>query len=485
MEKIQNLINDHLKTIEQCWELRDHSANRIKLSSIAKNLIDSIADNGSIPSNINGENYRATTVASVLEALSDAGLLPDNAKYILQDCLIWHQDNYKGSDEKFRLTDFTNEDITAWARDEGASVWATSQALTALIKSGYLLRPNREIEEGIEKIKKAVIWLVAQQIQLGWGFQKYDDICCDESVPMTALSVISLSWAYKDKTVIKFSTEEETSIKNAIDKGNRFILDHLNRNGFCTSIEGNFSMTATVWALEALRISTTDESRYNTLFNRSLKNIVDKILINLNTFTEKDNWQFELFFAGGETKYVGKESLNSFTPYLLSVLMQNNYIEVLDKRVISIVTWLINNHEIGWIRNKTYDAAMALNVIAKWLKFIMGEIYDPVVCSILQNNTADERCCNECGIAPYRSDMPSDAHADKNEKLKWSVTVLVSCTLGVCIALLSLCLYYNENLYSAVIIAVMFPCLLLLVHGASMTFFEKSIRDIFNKGKGK
>lgn len=511
---MQKLITGHLENIERWWVFRDSSSDSIKLSSMAEGLIDSIEPNGSIPSDIKGDNYRATTVATVLEALSDVDLLPNEAKHTLQDYLIWHQDKYTASKDYYPGDD---KDCAGWAKDEGVSVWATSQAITALLKSGYLSRPSDEIKtekngDGKEKISKAVKWLIEQQqLKGGWGFQNFNKYsCCKENVPITALAIISLSWAYLYKNKLELSKDDIANLERAIANGKGFLIspDQLKSNGgvyYWVYNNGHFSLTSSVWALEALKMAITDKNQYNDLFEKKLKFVMDKILYELQDSTKKNEWQSEKFFQGGTTKYKDRGPLYLFTPYLLSILLHKDYkdyINPLDERILSIITWLVKNRGNGWelkdipfnTKEKcTYVAAMALNVITKWLKCIMEVTFNPIVSTIFLNDNADKKCCEKCGVGFSKSEIqsvesqeiadfsePEIQDVKPQEKLKWIIWGSTGCLILVGFILLFFSNQISEFIYqhkSGLLIA-----LIVTLFVSLFGYFGKGIFEVIIKG---
>jgi len=446
--RIQESITKHIKDIEQWWDIKISSSS-LNLSNMAEGLIASIKDDGSIPSDINNKKYRATTVASILEALSDADLLPIDARNILQDYLVWHQDMYKtpiegDSDAYLEPND---EDRAAWARDEGASVWATSQAVTALLKSGYLSRPEASEEasgkSGKKKIQEAVEWLVSNQNKDtgGWRFQNNNSFV--ETVPITALALISLSMAYECKDQLAFSRVKD--LISAIEKGKKFLLDSQEDGHFWVFSNGNFSMTASVWALKALKVATIDKNEYTSFIGEQCKFIIERILKELSSesYRNEDSWPFEVFFKSGVIKYKqgerDKASIESFVPYLLSELLHKDYkIDPLDKGVLSIISWIVENRNDAWKRNDaqyTYVAAMSLNVISKWLKLIMNKTYSPIVTTFFTKKDIG-MCCENCGILPFKKQK------ERSRKFIW---ILLGVLCGILLTLGALVISGMEN----------------------------------------
>ena len=123
-------------------------------SSIISNLRDSFDPDRGIPQNLldSSDSYYTSCTSTALLALHHIKALTPLLTNQFHETLFHLRDHTQNPVTKSK----NPEDALAWDISESASVWATSLALWALLKTEYQ-------GERIEEVKNALLWLIEQQ----------------------------------------------------------------------------------------------------------------------------------------------------------------------------------------------------------------------------------------------------------------------------------------------------------------------------------
>lgn len=384
---LQTAMREHLHLCDE-WNALD---GKFKFVRKAEELIDGIQEDGSIQYYVGAkERYRTTPVASVLEALYSAGLLPPSACHKMQDWV--YNSRQDPCDEPGEKEDGEGhppepEDAPGWSWNEGVSVWATSKALDTLIVTGYYERSEViENKEIINNTWNALQWLVDQAYPSGgWGFQKAVEYpACKESVTMTALALrvlIRFLKAFDGRNrSLKLTNELEKKISNAKQKGIDYLctLKKEEEGKIYWEHNGEKSLTATVWVLDFINVAGRNEA--GELY--PLKNKIRSYCLESlpETDAEYDCYRDEVYFSGGQTKYKFIEENNkfySYLPYHIPVLLTAGVSP--DKKQIMVCIralvvgkedyWNGTDKSLGYHQKQScFVLAMALSVLAIWMK---------------------------------------------------------------------------------------------------------------------
>lgn len=278
------------------WINRADQIGALTIRGLVENLVNSIADDGSVAYEVNTKGrYRTSTLATVLECMNDIRLLPEEDLRIMQRKLLSLKDVFIPLEEADDVISKEKEDQPAWGIDEAPSVWTTSKALSALFITRY--KPDSEQEE--KSISESVTWLADQAYEDGgWGYQKYPEIAsCSSNVPMTALAMKALGLALKQDYVIKRINPRAISDKliaglEYLKKTKREIT-----NKECVwQYEEKDNLSVTIWALEAWKISSEvvkirNKKQYYSKIYEKIKPITLKYVVEkLPEEAEDSNW---------------------------------------------------------------------------------------------------------------------------------------------------------------------------------------------------
>lgn len=398
-KSIQDEMKEYIRLYDRFIEVK---TKHLKFSFLekSKDLIAGMRDDGSVEYYTGKrERYRTTPTASTLEALYLARLLPDHVRFKMQDWVYnSRQDPSDDPDKMGKPVGHPpdDKDAAGWSWNEGVSVWATSKALGTLIMTGYYEREDVYIDEEKMNVTYAALkWLAEQQYgDGGWGFQYEENKpACKPSVTMTALTlkVITkfLKESYKNDNPIKFSNDLEKALSTAKGKGIEYLVEHKQSKDKYVwwEYDGEASLTATVWVLEFINAAQRKEA--GELYNMR-QQIVNYCISKLpNTEQEYEDYDEEVYFVGGDTKYKPIEEYSkfySYLPYHIPVIMQSgaNISEDGEARInlcIRALTkgkaeyWYGRDNKKGRGQHPTcFVRAMALSVVAFWMRKTWGKL---------------------------------------------------------------------------------------------------------------
>lgn len=225
MKQIDQINKKRIITLaeqDDQWIAQVDAMSPLTIKGLVEKLVDSIDQEGAVAYEVNTKKrYRTSTLATVLECMTDIRLLPEEDLLIMQRKLLRLKEEFDPVDKE--IDDIINkneEDKPAWGIDEAPSVWTTSKALTALFVTKY--RPSLKEERDIAA---SVEWLANQAYaDGGWGYQKYETIeACKSSVPMTAFAMKALGLALQQSYIQNLVNVKE--IKGKLVTG----LDYLKK----------------------------------------------------------------------------------------------------------------------------------------------------------------------------------------------------------------------------------------------------------------
>ncbi len=368
------------------WIAQVDAMSPLTIKGLVEKLVDSIDQEGAVAYEVNTKKrYRTSTLATVLECMTDIRLLPEEDLLIMQRKLLRLKEEFNPVDKE--IDDVINkneEDKPAWGIDEAPSVWTTSKALTALFATKY--RPS--LEEG-KDIAASVEWLANQAYaDGGWGYQKYETIeACKSSVPMTAFAMKALGLALQQRYIQNLVNVKE--IKSKLVTGLDYLKKMKNekKDEKCVWLyEGKENLSATIWALEAWKIAIqvidNKKAYYSNIYRKispiALKYVVDKL-----PEKDDDSWS-ECFFRANKDdglKYkkgpLKKDKVfYSFTPYIISYIIKEDESYVENDKILKVMKWVLAHRDDSWLIKENYNSnnactitvAMAINVIVNWLK---------------------------------------------------------------------------------------------------------------------
>jgi len=402
-------VFDYISTADSWININD-ALGPIRIRNLVSALIESINDEGGVSYVLTvDERYRSSTLATVLDALVDVKLLPLEAIYQMQDHLYDLKDHFSPRTANDDKIDKQQEDIPAWGIDETPSVWTTSMAVIALLNTGFVNR-DTTTKEIIYGLRETVYWLVNQAYpDGGWGYQKYPQSeACLSSVPMTALAMKAIIVAQNDQRLFNEDAKNSrkfNKIVTALEKGKEFLIakqqetkDSLIYWGYL----GNPGVGITTWVLETLKLLAESQIPcYSVNDFQSLKpKVIGYIYQNLPNSTNIEQYcQSEMFFLAKEStalKYKPKlkeeKAFYTFKPFIVSKLLdlgENPF----NSQICLIVKWLLENREQHWQIQEynssspcSISAAMAINVIVKWLKSISEKSLSSIVNSFVSSS---------------------------------------------------------------------------------------------------
>lgn len=372
------------------WINRADQIGALTIRGLVENLVDSIADDGSVAYEVNIKGrYRTSTLATVLECMNDIRLLPEEDLKIMQKKLLSLKDEFIPLDATDDVVSKNKEDQPAWGIDEAPSVWTTSKALSALFVTKY--KPDSEEEQ--KSIAESVTWLANQAYSDGgWGYQKCPEIAsCSSNVPMTALAMKALGLALKQDYILK--EIDIKKISNILLAGLEYLKKNKKekRDQKCVwQYEEKDNLSVTIWALEAWKIASeaaeinNKKGFYSRIYEKikpiTLKYVVDK----LPEEAEDSNWTECFFRAKKEDGLKYKPSplkkdkaFYSFTPYIISYIIREDESYINDPKILSVIKWVLAHRDNAWLIPTNYNSdnactisvAMAINVIVNWLKY--------------------------------------------------------------------------------------------------------------------
>lgn len=408
-------VYDYIATADSWINLND-ALGEINIRELTEPLINSINDAGAVSYILNvPERFRISTTATVLDALSDVSLLPRDAIHQMQDQIYFLRDNFvpiTSDDDKINKS---QEDHDAWGIDEAPSVWSTSKAIIALMSTHYVQRDDC-VSKRRSELRNSVYWLAEQAYPNGgWGYQKYESSpACKPNVPMTALAMKALFLAQQDVVLFNENAKKNSryhTVIKALNNGKKYLLDckESTENGDVYWTYNNKAGVAiSIWALDALRLLTTDKRYWQfkdeyleletSVLNFVYGNLPDQS--NLETYS-----QSELFFIAATNEGVKyKPTLKSekrfytFVPYIVSSLLDRDE-DPFKPKIVTMIRWLLENREKHWAIQEynvsapcSISAAMAINVIVKWLKKVSQNSFFPSVTAMISNQQNETHC---------------------------------------------------------------------------------------------
>lgn len=366
MERIENIIQQHIEIIDCQTDFYGFTGKT--LAEWFEPLLKTMRNDGAIAYLIGtDERYRASPLASTLEWLGCANLLPREATEILENMLVFLRDNAVSDDKHAGCTIKADEDLFGWSLSEGASVWSTSVAIISLFD-------NYNVWERHSKtIVESVVWLSTQRniVDLGWAYQNYNN--CNVNAIMTALALRAIAKALQNKDKLSFPEKEVKNLQTALVSGFHYLKNTVvtdkkvsywtfNKVGHCT---------ATTWALMALyeisKIDDYDEVKtfYKEHHEKAMRFILSKIP------RKSARWADEKMVEEGGAKYSKQKNYYSFCVTLLPQLFTLG-LSPYHPKVVSQISWIIKNPN-EW-RIKEYDQtqicsftyAMVLATLCQW-----------------------------------------------------------------------------------------------------------------------
>jgi len=332
-----------------------------KFNEVISPLLDSFVYKKGFPLDLEeSAEYYTSTTSTTLLALHHVGVLSEDLLTKIHETLFWLKDNTVNPVVKRKLP----EDNVAWDVSEGASVWATSLALWALIETGYKGEKNNEIHD-------ATLWLVDQQRDDGgWGFDK-------ESPSRIYFTVLALNALQLSINSIPFSSSELERIKRVKQHGLRFILQKCERKQkfiyWKTKINQKDlpDLTSTLYALWIL---------YKDNPNKWREIIKGGIEFLRREIKGKEIWEFRKFIEETQTKYGTHKVIISYTPSIPIPLLKMG-VHPFDELCLKPIMWLRKNKvKNGWSlpghseHALSFTTAYALWTITEWHKHVIKEI---------------------------------------------------------------------------------------------------------------
>lgn len=412
-ENFRGLVKEHLELLDSWLEL----GNNFSFAKESRELISAMKEDGSVSYYLDAaQRYRTTPAATTLMALDAAKLLPIEVRNRMQDWIFKSKNDKAdpGDSEQngiYKGHEPHKEDQDGWSLNEGVSVWTTGKTLEALLSTDYYRREDVSNDKDIKDATyNALKWLVQQQYDDGgWGFQKHNDDCCKSCVTMTALILKVFALFINQKGLFNVRSGKWQSLYREMEasheKGSQYMtmktigynLTGSNPQQLVTATsidhsevifwkyDDKISVTASVWVLDWLNkcgyirvpLSTKDNKK------RIIAGILSKLPENETEFAE---YEEEVYFKGGKTKYkdiTEYRKFYSYMPYHAKVLLEAGT-PVADKRIVNIIKNLINSTCENWrgteiARGKSekmsFIHAMALSTIAVWLRYASADSY--------------------------------------------------------------------------------------------------------------
>lgn len=409
-------VLDHI-TMADSWININDSLGSIKIRELITPLIESITEEGNVSYIIGQhERYRTSTLATVLDALTDVNLLPRSAIYQMQDQLYLLRTEFVPHDpEVDDIKEPNREDLYAWGRDEAPSVWTTSKVLIALMTTRFIDRDNIGTRKAVRNVlRSSVYWLVSQAYSDGgWGYQKYEQSsACRSSVPMTSLAMKAIILAQNNKSLFNEevrASERFHTLTTSLSKGAEYLMNQKTETDESVywSYNGQPGVAITMWAIETLDLLSQIPA-YHHLRQQYLDLLPKAIHYVYSKLPDADALesynQSELFFkatnSDGGLKY--KPTLTrdklfyTFKPYIVSSLLDRGE-DPLHPKIVAMVRWLLSNRDTRWAISEynssapcSISSAMAINVIVKWLTKISMKSYSSSVTALLSDENESE-----------------------------------------------------------------------------------------------
>ena len=370
MASIKECMITHLNLVDKQLMLSSSTGKNLK--EWMDPLIAALSEDGAVPYLINTkERFRASPLASTIIWMEKSGLLPNEVLRIMQQKLLFlNNNNQPGDPNKGNITK-QDKDINGWSLAEGVSVWSTSLAIIALTH-------NTSTTIQVDEIyKNAVLWLIKQQDinSMGWAYQFHKN--CDANVIMASLALQALARAYYINSGV-FTSESQKAILKAIRIG----YDYLNKNLIKKkryaywSFLDKPSCTATTWALLALKeISKINEvnTGVKNFYNKNKNNCFKYILSNMPS--KESHWLDEQIVCEAGAKYNAQKNYYSFKATLLMQLLELG-LSPYHPKVVKQMRWLVNNADewkIKWYDRKeicTFTYAMVISTIIYWHYYV-------------------------------------------------------------------------------------------------------------------
>lgn len=479
-------VFDYISTADSWININD-ALGPIRIRNLVSSLIDSINDEGGVSYVLTiDERYRSSTLATVLDALVDVKLLPLEAIYQMQDHLYDLKDHFSPRTENDDKIDKKQEDNPAWGIDETPSVWTTSMALIALLNTGFVNR-DTITKEIIYDLRDTVYWLVNQAYpDGGWGYQKYPQSeACLSSVPMTALAMKAIIIAQNDQRLFNDdarSNRKFNKVITALEKGKEFLLTNQqvdNDSLVYWSYLGNPGVGITTWVLETLKLLAESQIPCYTVndFELLKPKVIEYIYQNLPDNTNIEQYcQSERFFLAKEStalKYKPKlreeKAFYTFKPFIVSKLLdlgENPF----NSKICLIVKWLLENREQHWQIQEynsslpcSISAAMAINVIVKWLKSISEISLSNIVSSFVSSSPPSTNNGTNCiynlpcsisnsSDSSSNASQPNpnkfEAFVSRHKIISWFISVVIMYFLLDFVINLPILMTLRQNMFS-------------------------------------
>lgn len=408
-------VFDYIATADSWINLND-ALGGINIRELTEPLINSINDEGSVSYILEvPQRYRASTTATVLDALADVNLLPTNAIKQMQDHLYTLRDNFVPLSAADDRIDKATEDRDAWGIDEAPSVWTTSKVVIALMTTHFAQRDNFSLKQRGE-LRDSVYWLAEQAYDDGgWGYQKFQaSAACQSSVPMTALAMKAILLAQSDNVLFNEDARRNrrfNRISRALTNGKEYLLRNLTEtddgNAYWKYMDKP-GIAVSMWALDALKLLTTDGrylqfgEQYSVLEKKVLKYVYANLPEQQSLDTYKPSELFFVATVNDGLKYkpnlVIDKRFYTFVPYIVSSLLDRGE-DPLNPKIITMVRWLLRNRTQHWAIQEynvsapcSISAAMAINVIVKWLKKVSQNSFSRSVTALISERADTSHC---------------------------------------------------------------------------------------------
>lgn len=444
-------VFDYIATADSWINLND-SLGEINIRTLIEPLIESIDDNGAVSYVLKkDERYRSSTLATVLDALSDVQLLPLNAIQQMQDHLYSLKETFQPKSPDDDVVPKNPEDKDAWGIDEAPSVWTTSKAIIALMNTRYINRDglNHSIRYAL---RDSVYWLAEQAYDDGgWGYQRYSaSTACQPCVSMTALAMKAILLAQSSQVLFNDDAKRSSrfhKIKRALNRGKDFLLNNkkIDSDGsIYWEYRGVPGVAITMWATDALKLfAESDIQGYsNSEYHDIEAHTLQYIYNNLPTDNNLSNYsQSEKFFSAtsneGGLKYKVQlkkdKCFYTFKPYIISSLLDRGE-DPLHPQIVLMIKWLLNNREQHWAIAEynssapcSISAAMAINVIVKWLKKVSEKSFSRTVRLIVSDEVSQD--CEYGLPCNHQQQVPVHSSNEFVKKylhlLLWVATIVV------------------------------------------------------------
>jgi len=405
----------------------------LPIYQLGQELVQSLADDGCVPYVI-GESsrYRSSPLATCLLSLWEANLLSTDTAEIMRQRLFDFRDSMPPYETR-KPRRKNREDSDAWCVSEGASVWSTSMALLALVKT----RTRRNQTQDC-MLAQGSRWLVRQQDTNstgGWGFQM--TVNSKPTVPMTALALRALAAALQLPDI-------EGSLRNdilaSLQSGYNFLRRELKtraREAYWT-FDDQPSLTATVWSLQALSASPLGpiaDLPHADILRFCLSRIPDA----------GKEWKSECFLKEPMTKYAHQKTFYTFMPSLIPPLLEAG-VSPFERKIVHVLEQFVAEGRDRWVieeynRNPcTFTHAMALHTLVKWCVIMQKTVangFFPI--------QADQKRWPKCPVSA--TDPSKCAERIRLRTMSWSMP-LMSVVLAV--FLVALCAQ-NPSIWTEIV----------------------------------